>query len=1001
MQHIVKTNAELARAIGMANGGDEILLDRSGSPYSIDILNRSFEGDGGLSIRSADPDNPSAIATIDFKSASHITIENVEFDSSSVYKSRPEWLNDINIIGGEDITIRDSRMIGTATEFLTRDNPEAKADNMGLVRYIDGFTFENNFVSNYNFGLNLRESENVVIRNNEITALQGDPLRIAGLIDAVVEGNYLHDLIGSDITVNHMDLIQLWSSRTTNVTENLTIRGNILDAGDGVGAQSIFMRNEQVDRSGGTAVDRFYKNIVVTENVIYNGQLHGVTVGETNGLTIANNTLVTNPAAGVMAGDELRVSDPSINVADLSRNVRITDNITAKINAPAQAVLSGNVLVDYNDGRAENSVDNLFVNAGAGVAGLQAKPGGLLDGAGAGASATQYDSSPDGIRAAFTIEKVAGSDDEYRFDAGLSADASGALGAGAVYRWTFEDGTSLRGETVVKTFADFGEQKVTLVATSRTGETSRLEAKISVDDPVLLDIDVRSGAVADRSSYASRLDFDGRDASESGYVVKRGEALSVNRTNEQIFQLEEFTLAFDFKRDSANGGAGKLASIHKSFELRLKKSGELSFEIETYDGAKRSLKTSGADIADTDWHRIALVFDGDGGDGGGARIYVDGRAVGQIDVSGGTKPLENWPLQFGSTISYGVAGAFDDIKLQARPLSAAEINSDFRAFLNDRAGLGDDLPPALAIPEEPDEPQRDVVEEDAPVKEDAVVDVAAGEGDLHVFDATRADNAGVARLDFGEGDEIHIDGLPSDFFAGETFGRNGETFVIDSLESLVRLISHKDVSLSSATGGGVIVDIDVKGDADLALRIGSIGGEPAEEALKAAAQGVLRAGDGADNVILTLGANDVIAAGAGDDVLHARDGDDWLLGGAGADRLTGDAGSDTMEGGAGGDKFVIDGRDDNGGDVDRITDLNFDEGDLLVFSAFGAGAFDGDYKSLRPHGAANSGVIVRSFDDLADLGAIDGFSLRDVGADAIQLTIETAKGGDYALLIDV
>lgn len=60
-------------------------------------------------------------------------------------------------------------------------------------------------------------------------------------------------------------------------------------------------------------------------------------------------------------------------------------------------------------------------------------------------------------------------------------------------------------------------------------------------------------------------------------------------------------------------------------------------------------------------------------------------------------------------------------------------------------------------------------------------------------------------------------------------------------------------------------------------------------------------------------------------VLHGLGGDDVLIGSRHSDTLIGGPGRDTLTGGAGADLFVLEG-------VDRITDFEPDEGDLLVLS---------------------------------------------------------------------
>jgi hypothetical protein len=70
----------------------------------------------------------------------------------------------------------------------------------------------------------------------------------------------------------------------------------------------------------------FYRNITIEDNVIINAHSHGITVGETDGLVVRNNTLVQLPEAA--DGDPSRpVTIPRISVSSASRDVIILNNI--------------------------------------------------------------------------------------------------------------------------------------------------------------------------------------------------------------------------------------------------------------------------------------------------------------------------------------------------------------------------------------------------------------------------------------------------------------------------------------------------------------------------------------------------------------------------------------------------------------------------------------------------------------------------------------------------
>ena len=74
----------------------------------------------------------------------------------------------------------------------------------------------------------------------------------------------------------------------------------------------------------------FYRNITIEDNVIYNAHVHGITVGETHGLTIKNNTILRNQAAG----DDKLVHVPRINLSEKSTDVVVANNLIAMVGNP-------------------------------------------------------------------------------------------------------------------------------------------------------------------------------------------------------------------------------------------------------------------------------------------------------------------------------------------------------------------------------------------------------------------------------------------------------------------------------------------------------------------------------------------------------------------------------------------------------------------------------------------------------------------------------------------
>jgi Ca2+-binding RTX toxin-like protein len=110
------------------------------------------------------------------------------------------------------------------------------------------------------------------------------------------------------------------------------------------------------------------------------------------------------------------------------------------------------------------------------------------------------------------------------------------------------------------------------------------------------------------------------------------------------------------------------------------------------------------------------------------------------------------------------------------------------------------------------------------------------------------------------------------------------------------------------------------------------------------------------------GDNDIKASNANGSLLDAGAGDDVLRGGKKADILVGGAGDDEMYGGGGGDQFRFFGNEiDGASDIDRIYDLDFSEGDTLVF-----GNYDGLFQDADGLNAFDGGdaAIISSFEGL-------------------------------------
>ncbi|TAE32066.1 MAG: calcium-binding protein [Alphaproteobacteria bacterium] len=209
-------------------------------------------------------------------------------------------------------------------------------------------------------------------------------------------------------------------------------------------------------------------------------------------------------------------------------------------------------------------------------------------------------------------------------------------------------------------------------------------------------------------------------------------------------------------------------------------------------------------------------------------------------------------------------------------------------------------------------------------------------------------NAGhdiIADINFAQGDKIN-------FFAG-SFENQTRNISVTSVESLlqtindfclqyedmgnnaVRIITGTDSSLTLLNMGSFFgFSLPLTGNASGSSRADVLFGSPVNNGRLVGANGndTILAGSGNSNI---QGNNndDVIIGGAGNDTIGGQDGNDTLFGNAGNDRFAGGLGNDFLTGDDGADQFEFGTNHTAMFGHDVVTDLNFAEGDSMIFFA--------------------------------------------------------------------
>ena len=387
----VSTLSELYSAMNQCSGGETILLN--GGNYGTFGVSKwsstKIDFPSDVTIASADPNNPAVFSGMAMQDANHIAFDGVVFDYD--FKAGdPNWKYVFQVSNSHNITIRNSIFDGDVAQGVS-----STADGYGyatglFVRGSQNVTIDHNEFDGFLRGLMITTTDGVTVTNNEVHSMRSEGFNFAAVQSVTISDNYLHDFASSPNSGDHPDMIQFWTAGTNTATKDVVISRNVLDIGNGDWTQSIFIRNELVD-TGKAGSSMFYQNLVIEDNVIRNAHLHGITVGETNGLVIRNNSVLHGDGR-LVDGVDNAVEIPRINVTSQATNVSIVNNITYALPTASNGWTVANNLIaqDQRSGQP-GYYDTLFgtssqvdVNAG-----LVALSGGQIAGLGVGAGATR------------------------------------------------------------------------------------------------------------------------------------------------------------------------------------------------------------------------------------------------------------------------------------------------------------------------------------------------------------------------------------------------------------------------------------------------------------------------------------------------------------------------------------------------------------------------------------------------------------------------------------
>jgi Right handed beta helix region len=286
----VASPEDLDLALQSTNGGIVVLAP--GHYGTLEIV--ALAPESPLVLRSENPADPAIFRAIEIRRSANITLQNLKIEGTIAISGES---HDIGYPEGLGLMIRASHDIAIDDCEITR----------------------------FKIGLHTRDVQNLTVTGNDFHNLRMDGMQFVEVRNVTISDNFIHSFTRAEDAPDHPDMIQFWTTGAKSASVNILIENNTLDAEQGTWTQSIFMRNERADQGEG-GPEIWYQNVIIRGNVIRNAHRHGITVGETIGLIIADNQVLWQREA-IQPGQDRDLQLPAISVSERAKDVTISGNI--------------------------------------------------------------------------------------------------------------------------------------------------------------------------------------------------------------------------------------------------------------------------------------------------------------------------------------------------------------------------------------------------------------------------------------------------------------------------------------------------------------------------------------------------------------------------------------------------------------------------------------------------------------------------------------------------
>lgn len=680
--YTVSSQDELNAAVTQAaQTGGTIYVDGTGGPYSLYMNGIGSEGTPIL-IESQDAAHPATFTQISLYDSNYVTLNDLHVEAGDLSFTRQDFLTDIYVKGCDHIEITNTSMLGMASGEVGVDPNAVQGDDAVMFRESTNVTFTGNTISHYNNGINLLDVNGGQVDNNEITAMQADGIHGGGMQNLSLSNNYIHDFLGSTVDTIHSDAIQVWTAYPTDVPNaNLTISGNLLDAGEGTAFQGVLVQNDSFNTVGHPLAGTYLQNVSITDNVIYTGTYTGIAVTYTEGLVVDNNTVLWDQNSYLSQhSDSIPENHQPWILVRWSPGAVADHNIAQSVSVNDVYEHQTNYALDYVNQDSDHYAFTHFVGLseshGLSLYDMQLTPDSPLNGI-YGAPATSFAAGHD---LTLAIDKMVDPGNGMAVD--LSAEYSSVNGtlidpATSHVTWTFSDGTVAEGMNVVHAFDTSGDKTVTMQVTTADGQTATLQRDFAIHSNTLFQTDFSNGGADESEWHTDVIANDPHGTawttglSGEGFRLDGASTFTLSRDATQLDQHNTMSVHFDFNQD--NMTAGELMSVQTGMDLWVKDDGSLKLDLYTDQGTYHLVTDANA-LTPGQWQGIAVDYDGPAGN---LSLSIDGKELASTQATGMIGG-QNYPVWFGNPWGSSAEGVIDNVSITAPP-SAVFSETDHTA----------------------------------------------------------------------------------------------------------------------------------------------------------------------------------------------------------------------------------------------------------------------------------------------------------------------------------